>query len=51
MKTFVFNESNGNAGLTLSAEDYQAAIKYMKDLGLNPNHWACEDEDGEDEHE
>jgi len=49
MKTFSFNESNGNASLILSEIDYEKAVEYIRDLGLNPDDWQCEDEEGEDD--
>lgn len=49
MKTFVFNEKNGSASIILSESNYDEAIEYLKNLGVNPNHFEYEDEEGEDE--
>lgn len=49
MKTFLFNEANGNVSITMSEETFEDAIEKLKDLGLDPDQFECEDEEGEDE--
>ncbi|MEK6884549.1 MAG: hypothetical protein AABY22_33260 [Nanoarchaeota archaeon] len=49
MKTFIFNETNGNASITLSATDYTDALEYLKAIVASDWAWRCEDEEGEEE--
>lgn len=51
MKTFHFDESNGSATITLSAENFDDAKKILTEVGLNVDMWRCEDEEGEEEDE
>jgi hypothetical protein len=46
MRTFIFTQKNGNATITLSAENYEEALK---GIVLQPKMWRVEDEEGEDE--
>lgn len=49
MKTYVFNESNGNASLTISARNFEEAFTYLIRLVKDTDDWRVEDEGGEEE--
>jgi hypothetical protein len=49
MKTFHFDENNGNAVVTLSADNYEEAREYLAEIVKDPDEWGCDNEEGEDE--
>lgn len=49
MRTYIFNERNGNGTLILSAENFPDAEELMKEKVVHPINWRIEDEEGEDE--
>jgi hypothetical protein len=49
MKTFIFSDKNGNAIITLSAENYEKALSYLRDIVTYPLMWRVNNEEGEDE--
>ena len=49
MKTFIFNDKTGSASITLSAENYEEALSYLRDIVTYPLMWRVNNEEGEDE--
>lgn len=49
LKTFWFNQKNGNGSLVLSQPSYEEAEKELAKLVKDPNDWTVEDEIGEGE--
>ena len=47
MKTFVFNEKNGNAALILSAENEREAFQMLKEKVKDFEGWRLEEVDDE----
>ncbi len=43
MATYIYAEKNGNASMTLSAEDEDAAYAYLTELVRQPYGWRLED--------
>lgn len=49
MKTYVFVEKNGNATVTLSADDEKEANEYLKGLVRYPDAFRLDDTESEDD--
>ena len=49
MKTYIFAEKNGNASITLSAEDEDDAISYLEGITKSPLAWILDGEEEEEE--
>jgi hypothetical protein len=47
MATFIFAEKNGNASLTVSADNEDEAFGYLENLGLRLAEWRLDSEEGD----
>lgn len=49
MPTYIYAEKNGNASITLSADNEEEAYDYLKIIVTHPTAWRLDEETEEDE--